>query len=759
MPGLTDSLRILITANGAQAEREFSKVGASARRSLGQAEDSATRYSRTLTSAGVAMATFGAVALVGLGKAAQAAEEENAAHLRLQNTLANIPELAGANEQAFYDQASALQNSTKFADEATVAAQAMLGTFHLTEDQILELTPVVQDYAAKFGIDLVEASKQVGKAVEGQRGALQRNGVILDENAYAADHFSAVLDALKDNAGGFAEEEGKTLSGQLAILKNRFSDIAEAVGGGAASAFSDLLTPVTAVSDALKGMDPSTQALIGRLLTFGAVGITAAGGLAFAVGQLLKMKAAFIAVRDAAIVARVSTLAMSTSVGQGLALVAPQAAGVTAAVLASYIVLHDYIESLDEWEASTKQAASATTTFSNVLSNNGSVLDAVSTNVNMAIDAHGKLADAIHLSGMTASEFAEQIATTAPNDMGAVVTRIATAVQRAGGSYEDAQGAVTDFALAQDQAARGMIAAAVSAGRIDPVMSHNAIGAASAGQATRDYTGALQILMQQDPGAFDGLAESAETAAGAVEDLTQDIKDYLSQTFDVPDAQRALQQSFGDLQEQVEGLAGGNGSFYDVVDAQEDIVRATADLIDKQQQQGASQQELDQTIHMSIANLAHMRDQGIITGHQFDVMSGQIRAVPHQLSVPVSTPGSVQARAELEKMRANVDALNGRHVTIGVSLSGVDLARAQLAQLANPFHGESARSRRTVSPSRSRGGTSTITSTGPDGNRGGGSAIHVEVYGTATAADGQAVVDALKRWEQRNGPVPVKVSA
>ena len=42
---------------------------------------------------------------------------------------------------------------------------------------------------------------------------------------------------------------------------------------------------------------------------------------------------------------------------------------------------------------------------------------------------------------------------------------------------------------------------------------------------------------------------------------------------------------------------------------------------------------------------------------------------------------------------------------------------------------------------------------------GGGPTIVVHVHGTATAADGQAVVDALRRWQQRNGPVPVKVSA
>jgi hypothetical protein len=43
----------------------------------------------------------------------------------------------------------------------------------------------------------------------------------------------------------------------------------------------------------------------------------------------------------------------------------------------------------------------------------------------------------------------------------------------------------------------------------------------------------------------------------------------------------------------------------------------------------------------------------------------------------------------------------------------------------------------------------------------GGSAsagIVVNIHGSATKADGQAVVDALRRWQQRNGPVPVRVN-
>ncbi len=296
MPGMTDSLRILITANGAQAEREFAKVGASARRNLGIAETSAQRYGSILTSAGIAMATFGAASLVGLGMAAMAADDENQALLRLQNTMGNSPALLGASEQAFLDQASALQDTTQFADDATVSAQALLGQFGLTQDQILDLIPLVQDYAAKMGVSLPDAARAVGKATAGSNTTLRRAGIQFDQTAYAADNFAGTMDALRSSVGGFADEQGDTLGGQLAILKNNFADLAEGVGQGAIVVFEDLAGAVGFLADQFDNLSPQAQSAIGQVVTWGAVGLTAGGGIMFLVGQVMKLGPAFAAV-------------------------------------------------------------------------------------------------------------------------------------------------------------------------------------------------------------------------------------------------------------------------------------------------------------------------------------------------------------------------------------------------------------------------------------------------------------------------------
>lgn len=301
---LSDSLRILITANGAQAEREFQQVGAAARTSLGQAESSAQRWGATLTSAGVAMTAFGAVALVGLGAAARAAEEEDLQIARLNNTIANSPALAGASADAFLDQAAALQDVTTFADDATIGVQSLLGQFGLTQDQILELTPLVLDLASKLGIGLQQAARAVGRATQGTAGGLSRMIGQFDVGSTSAQAFAGTVQALRTQVGGFAEVEGQTFSGQLQILQNNLGDIAEGIGRGALQAFNTLLGPIQALSDAFQGLSPQTQALIGSIGTFGAAGLTAAGALSFLVGQVILMGERFpilvAAVRGAA---------------------------------------------------------------------------------------------------------------------------------------------------------------------------------------------------------------------------------------------------------------------------------------------------------------------------------------------------------------------------------------------------------------------------------------------------------------------------
>lgn len=290
---LGERLALIVDADVDGAIRGLKRVGDTAEKELGRAQTSTDRWGSRLTTVGAGMVAFGAVALAGLGKAAMAAEEAEMANIRLMNSVANNANLTTESADAFRDLASALAKKTAADDDSIISGQAVLAQFGLTEQQILQVTPLVVDYARKMGVDLDTASRAVGKAIDGTNTTLKRQGITFDETAFAADHFQGTIDALAGSVGGFAEAEGKTFSGQIAILKNQLGELAEGVGVGAVSAFQSFLGPVTAVSEKLAGMSSSSQATVGKFGALGAAGLVAVGGLTAVAGSLIKLRTAF----------------------------------------------------------------------------------------------------------------------------------------------------------------------------------------------------------------------------------------------------------------------------------------------------------------------------------------------------------------------------------------------------------------------------------------------------------------------------------
>jgi hypothetical protein len=344
----TERLATLITANGSQAISEFQRTGAAASKSLDTIDDSRARLSRNLVAVGAGMAAVGAVMLAGLYRAAQAAQEEDRAILSLNNAMQNSPELAGASADAFLDQAAALQDTTVYSDDATIAMQALLASSHLTQDEILQLTPLVQDLASKMGMDLSRAGTLVAKAMAGNIGALRRMNVNIDESAFASDRLGAVMDALRQKAGGFAEQEGQTFNGQIQILKNNMGDLAEGVGRGAVEAFNRLLGPVQAISDAFENLSPGVQGVVGKFAAFGAAGLIAVGTASMITGWLMKLRAAYVALTPGV---QAATLAQGGFVAS---IAGPAALAAAVAGLALYA------NSLSDFTLNIQDAAGAT---------------------------------------------------------------------------------------------------------------------------------------------------------------------------------------------------------------------------------------------------------------------------------------------------------------------------------------------------------------------------------------------------------------
>lgn len=646
---LTERLAIIITANGAQAMGEFQKVGRNAERSLQTVEQRSQRIGQGLTRAGAAMVGFGAVMATGMFMAARAAEEQNRAELELANTISNIPALAGASTGAFLDQADALMQVTVADDAAIVSMQAMLGTFHLTQDEILTATPLVVDYARKFGVDLVTAAKQVGKALSGNIGTLQRNGIMIDENAYATDRFSATMDALRENAGGFAEAEGATFSGQLEIMKNRLGEVAEGVGVGAVSAFGNLVGAVERVSSAFTGTSAGSQAFVGQLLTYGAVGSVAVGALSMIAGQLVRLKSAFDA-------AKTAVLAFRAAQGLGGLGAAAAATGGVLAVLGAHL-----------WLTSKRnaEAQAATDRYTEALQRQNDVGDSA-------------VYDAI------AEGLAEIIPTM--DRVGISVDQAADAIMDQGSAWEDL--AATRLQL-QRMSDSDKTPEQIQLERtIDLIGEQRA--AYLAAQGDLDAAAAAQEALA---GATQGTTGSLEEQQAALDELSQELDEFFNQTFGVSNAADDVEDAFDRLFQSVlengPVFEGMTQQARDNRDAMEGVVTSTASWAESLIAANAPASEVNAVLNATRDRLQAARDAGLISASAFDYYSGVLDDVRPIVTTAVQTPGLPGATSAMRELRSTADYLNGRtvRVTAIADVIGLDQMRELRSTTTRYFGG------------------------------------------------------------------------
>ena len=180
----------------------------------------------------IATASLAATAIVRFGKQSIAAfKESEEAQLRLSDAFEKFPALANTNIEKLRALNVELARKTRFDDDATASGQASLAMFKFTGQQVEILTPLMQDFAAKTGMSLPGAARIFGKAMLGQGRGLKAVGINFKDLGSETKNYEQLVTKLREKVGGFAEKEGKTLSGQQIILNNQFDELKETVGG------------------------------------------------------------------------------------------------------------------------------------------------------------------------------------------------------------------------------------------------------------------------------------------------------------------------------------------------------------------------------------------------------------------------------------------------------------------------------------------------------------------------------------------------
>lgn len=161
----------------------------------------------------------------------KAASEQEDAINKLNQSLLASGKYSKETSQDIQAYAAALQNTTKFADEAVVEASALIQSLgQLDKEGLKKATGAATDLSAALGIDLHSAALLVGKAAAGETGTLGRYGIKIQEGADKAETFARALDGINSRFGGAAAAQVNTYSGALALLNNQYGEFLESIG-------------------------------------------------------------------------------------------------------------------------------------------------------------------------------------------------------------------------------------------------------------------------------------------------------------------------------------------------------------------------------------------------------------------------------------------------------------------------------------------------------------------------------------------------
>lgn len=204
---------------------------------------------------GAALTGITGVLSVGALKAFASQSEDLAkaqidAETKLEAVLGNVKSIAVGGTEAIANAkaqlmsvASDIQRVGVIGDEVTLAGMQQLATFQLSADQIATLSTGMTDLLAQQkGLnasqeDAVSIANLIGKAMNGNAGALTRVGIIMTDNQKkmlqtgdATQRAAVLAEILKDNVGGVNAALADTSQGKIQQFSNAWGDMKEEVG-------------------------------------------------------------------------------------------------------------------------------------------------------------------------------------------------------------------------------------------------------------------------------------------------------------------------------------------------------------------------------------------------------------------------------------------------------------------------------------------------------------------------------------------------
>lgn len=289
-----------------EATRAGSEAGTRVSTTL---SDKISTVGASLAKSGALMTAISVPLIAGINKALDAYEVQMLAEQKLTEIYRTRMGASEEAAQATMDLASAIQQTGIIGDEVSLSGAQQLATFAQYPETVDALLPAMDNLLAQqkgFNAttqDAVNVANLMGKAMQGNTGALTRVGITFDEAQeqvlkYGTEEERAAMlaEVINQNVGNMNETLANTPLGKIQQMKNTVGDLKEEIGAQLAPVVSQLAQWVSAnllpsIQNFIAFMESHpiiAKAVVGitAFLAIGGPLLTLIGGIAMGIGAL-----------------------------------------------------------------------------------------------------------------------------------------------------------------------------------------------------------------------------------------------------------------------------------------------------------------------------------------------------------------------------------------------------------------------------------------------------------------------------------------
>jgi hypothetical protein len=196
------------------------------------------------TAFAVAGAAAGAYAATLLVDGVKSAIEDEAAQAKLATTLKNVTGATSNQIKAVEDYITKTALANGITDDKLRPSLDRLIRSTKDQTEAQKLQTLALDISAGTGKDLQAVSEALGKAYDGNLGALKKLGVGIDDSIIKSKNFDAAAAALSKTFEGQASQQAETFAGKMARLNVAFDEAKETVGSYVLDAITPLVSNI-----------------------------------------------------------------------------------------------------------------------------------------------------------------------------------------------------------------------------------------------------------------------------------------------------------------------------------------------------------------------------------------------------------------------------------------------------------------------------------------------------------------------------------